>query len=129
MYLASLRTTFSWTSFRDQRDQDRRSRMLLRVQIRFYGRKGEIYVPLRVLGTFLYGYGIQSFLLCVLGIALSVAVVPIAGYYVASRLYAVLPIVHFDSTSILSLHTMHVSKKVINVTQTLETCQQSLTIY
>ena len=45
----------------------------------------------------------------ILDIALSVASVPIAGYSMVSSLYAVLPtaliIVHFDGTSILSLHT------------------------
>jgi len=58
----------------------------------------------------LYGHGMQSFLLCDLSVALSVTSVPIASYSVASSLYAVLSvvltIVHFDSTSILSLHTM-----------------------
>jgi len=58
----------------------------------------------------LYGHGIQSFLLCAWSIALSITCVPIASYSVAMSLYAVLPvvltIVHFDGTSILSLHTI-----------------------
>jgi len=53
----------------------------------------------------LYGHGIQSFLLLVLGIALGVTSVLIASYSVAPSLYGVLPadltIVHFDGTSIL----------------------------
>jgi hypothetical protein len=57
----------------------------------------------------LYGHGIQSFLLGVLSIAISVPSAPTAGCSVALSLYAVLPIaltiVHFDGTSILSLHT------------------------
>jgi hypothetical protein len=55
----------------------------------------------------LYGHGIQSFLLGVLSIAMSVPSVPTADYSVALSLYAVLPIaltiVHFDGTPILSL--------------------------
>jgi hypothetical protein len=58
----------------------------------------------------LYGYGIQSILLCVLAVALSVASAPIADYSLASSLYADLPIVltivHFDGTFILSLHSI-----------------------
>jgi len=54
-----------------------------------------------------YGHGILFFLLCVLDIASSVALVPIASYSVASSLYATLPvaltIMHFDGTSIHSL--------------------------
>jgi hypothetical protein len=48
-------------------------------------------------------------LLCVLRIVPSLTTVSTASYSVASSLYAVLPIVltivHFDGTSILSLHT------------------------
>jgi len=55
-----------------------------------------------------YGHGIQPILLCVLGIALGVASVPIASYSVASSLCAALPvaltIVYFDGISIHSLH-------------------------
>jgi hypothetical protein len=51
--------------------------------------------------------------MCVLAIALSVASVPTANYSLASSLYADLPIVltivHFDGTSILSLHTTYVN--------------------
>jgi hypothetical protein len=58
---------------------------------------------------FLYGYGIQSILLCVLTIALSDASAPTPNYSLALSLYAalliVLTIVHLDSTSILSLHS------------------------
>jgi len=53
----------------------------------------------------------QSFLLCVLSIALSVASVPITSYSVASSLHTVLTvaltIMHFDGTSIHSLHNSH----------------------
>jgi uncharacterized membrane protein len=56
-----------------------------------------------------YGHGIQSLLLCVLSIALSVTSVPTTDSFVVLGLYAVLPIaltiVHFDGISILSLHT------------------------
>jgi len=56
-----------------------------------------------------FNSGIQSFLWCVLSIALSVASTPIASYSVASSLYSVLlvvlTIVHFDGTSIHSIHT------------------------
>jgi hypothetical protein len=52
----------------------------------------------------------QSFLLCVLAIVLSVASAPTVDYSVVLSLYAVLPIVltivHLDGTSILSLHTL-----------------------
>jgi hypothetical protein len=58
----------------------------------------------------LYGHGIQSFLLCVLSIAMSVPSVLAAGCSVALSLYAVLPIavtiVYSDGTPILSLHNM-----------------------
>jgi len=57
----------------------------------------------------IYGCGIQSFLLYVLGIALSVASVPTASYSVASSLYASLHFalitMPFDGTSIHFLHT------------------------
>jgi hypothetical protein len=57
----------------------------------------------------LYRHGIQSFLLCVLSIAMSVPSVPTAGCSVALSLCAVLPIalmiVNSDGTPILSLHT------------------------
>jgi hypothetical protein len=57
----------------------------------------------------LYEHGIQSFLLCVLNIALNVTSVTTTDSFVVLGLYAVLPIaltiVHFDGTSILSLHT------------------------
>jgi hypothetical protein len=57
---------------------------------------------------FLYGYGIQSILLRVLTVALSVASAPTVDYSPALSLHADLPvvltIVHFDGTSILSLH-------------------------
>ena len=60
---------------------------------------------------FLYRYGIQSILLGVLTIALSVASTPTVDYFLASSLYVdlsiVLTIVHFNSTSILSLHNRH----------------------
>jgi hypothetical protein len=58
---------------------------------------------------FLYGYGIQSILLCILTIALSVVPAPTDDDSLALSLYADLPIVltivHFDGTSILSLHS------------------------
>ena len=57
-----------------------------------------------------YGHGIQSSLMCVLGLALSVASVLIARYSVALSLYAALTVapttVHFDGTSIHSLHSI-----------------------
>ena len=57
-----------------------------------------------------YGHGIQSFLLCALSIALSVAFVLIASYSMASSLHAVLPItltiMHFDGTSLHPLHNI-----------------------
>jgi len=87
------------------------------VYRRFYGCRygftdnAEIYAPFTDFKSFLYGYGIQSLLLCVLSIELSAATVPIATYSVASNLYAVLPIaltiVHFHGTSILSLHNIN----------------------
>lgn len=53
-----------------------------------------------------------SLFLCVLGIALSVASVPIASNSVASSIYVVLltvlTIVHFDGTSIDSLHNIQI---------------------
>jgi len=64
----------------------------------------------------LYGHGIQSFLLCVLSISMSVPSVLTAGYSVALSLYGVLPItltiVHFDGTPILSLHIMLATNRV-----------------
>ena len=61
-------------------------------------------------------HGIQSFLLCVLGIALSVASVPITSHSVASSLYDALPvaltIVHFDGSSIHFLHTSAAIDKI-----------------
>jgi hypothetical protein len=65
-------------------------------------------IVLRVSIGILYGHGIQSFLLCVLGIAPSVTSIPTTDSFVDLGLYAVLPIaltiVQFDGTSILSLH-------------------------
>jgi hypothetical protein len=58
---------------------------------------------------FLYGHGIQSILLCVLTVALSIASAPTTDCSLALSLHADLPvvltIVHFNGTSILSLHT------------------------
>jgi hypothetical protein len=72
---------------------------VLRTQISFTGFNRE-----------LYEHGIQSFLLCVLGIVVSVTSALTTDFLVVSSLYAVLPIaltiVHFDGTPILSLHTM-----------------------
>jgi hypothetical protein len=108
MYLASLRTSFSWTPFRIIFYRSDRffqtpftgSFAVLRTQISFTGfyRK-------------LYGHGIQSFLLCVLSIVPSVTSLHTTDSFVVLGLYAVLPIaltiVHFGGTSILSLHTTH----------------------
>jgi hypothetical protein len=89
MYLASPRTSSSWAPFKES----------------FTGRIGSY----GCFYGFLYGYGLQSILLCVLTAALSVTSTP--GYLLASSLYAALPIVltivHFDGTSILSLHSMN----------------------
>jgi uncharacterized membrane protein len=67
-------------------------------------------VVLRVFIQSLYGYGLQSILLFVLSITLSVASAPTVGYSLALSLDAALPIVltivHFGGTSILSLHTI-----------------------
>jgi hypothetical protein len=103
----ALRTSFSWALFRNP----------LRVGYVFYGC---FYGCVTVLQTWiiltdfyrkLYGHGIQSFLLCVLSIAMSVPSVPTAGCSVALSLYTVLPIaltiVHSDGTSILSLHNRY----------------------
>jgi uncharacterized membrane protein len=85
---------------------DRFLRMLLRVSLTV------LQTRMSFTGFYskLYGHGIQSFLLCVLSIALSVTSVPTTNSLVASSLYAVLlivlTIVHFDGTSILSLHNM-----------------------
>jgi hypothetical protein len=65
----------------------------------------------------LYGHGIQSFLLCVLSVAMSAPYDPTAGYSMALSLYAALPItltiVHFDDTPILSLHTIPLSDRAV----------------
>jgi hypothetical protein len=61
----------------------------------------------------------QSFLLRVLTIVLSVASAPTVDYSVVLSRYAVLPIVltimHFDDTSILSLHTRYGSKGLLQL--------------
>ena len=92
MYLAS-----SWTTFEHNHS----------FTVIFYEvvRVGQFILPE------VYGRGIESFLLCVLGIALSFASIPIASHSVASSLYAgllvALTTVHFDGTSNHSLHTSH----------------------
>jgi len=90
MYFTSLEISSSWTSTVILRFTSFCFTGGLRTQISFAGLIKE-----------LYGHGIQSFLLCVWGIALSVASVPIASHSVASSLYAVLPviltIVHFEA--------------------------------
>jgi hypothetical protein len=101
IYLASSETTFEHHYGHGQVFMDSFAVCFtgLWMQIRFTGFNRK-----------LYGHGIQSFLLCVLSIALSIASTPIASYSMASSLYAALPIalmiVRFDGTSILSLHNI-----------------------
>jgi len=107
MYLASSRASSLQISFTGG---GRFLRILLRIVLRVYGRRSVS----RVFNRKLYEHGIQSYFVCVLSIALSVASVTITSYSVASSLYAVLLtvliIVHFDGTSIHSLHNMRCSK-------------------
>jgi hypothetical protein len=66
---------------------------------------------------FLYGHGMQSILLCVLIIALGIASASTTYCSLALSLHADLPvaltIVHFDGTSILSLHSLLIRLELI----------------